>query len=192
MLAPLILPRDLSGVAEQLTAAIREIEVPGEWPGEKFVQAHQASAIASALVGAVHTHLTSAHIAYLFREQLAGHNCVVYGKAAKAAGLLEFLSGFDFTVMFNWTEWIRLTPPQRIALVDHELTHCIRGETSWDLVGHDVEEFGAIVGRWGLWRPSLRAFQEAMSRSQHDLFADIEQQAADLKERGVTVTVGRG
>jgi hypothetical protein len=56
---------------------------------------------------------------------------------------------------------------QRVALVDHELCHFGReeddkGNRSWVLVSHDIEEFKGIVERWGLWRPDLVVFSGAV------------------------------
>jgi hypothetical protein len=74
-------------------------------------------------------------------------------------------------LVFNWQAWAQLTPPQRIALVDHELAHCEQTDAGWTMAGHDVEEFRSIVGRWGLWTPDLREFHTTASHAQTDLFA---------------------
>jgi putative metallopeptidase len=173
MRAPMILPTELTGVAEALTKAVREVELLAEWPaGEAFHTAEQPAAIAKPLIGAVHAHLKPAHIAYLFKEDMKRRDRLLLGKAAKASGVLAFLAGFDFVLVFNWEAWAQLTPPQRIALVDHELAHCEKAEAGWVMVGHDVEEFRSIVGRWGLWTPDLREFHTTASHAQTDLFQE--------------------
>lgn len=173
MKAPLILPKALGGVGDALTAAVREVELLAKWPlDETFADAAQPRAMAKPLIGAVHQHLAPAKIAYLYREDMERRGRLVLGKASKAAGVLAYLSGFDFVLVFNWKAWAQLTPPQRIALVDHELAHCEMGETGWALVAHDVEEFRSIVGRWGLWTPDLREFHLTASHAQTDLFQE--------------------
>ncbi len=67
-----------------------------------------------------------------------------------------------FLMEIAWDTWQALSGPQRIALVDHELTHI--GQDG-EIVGHDVEEFAEIIGRHGAWKPDLTAFLEA-SRQQ--------------------------
>ena len=39
------------------------------------------------------------------------------------------------------------------------------------MVGHDVEEFGGIIRRWGLWRPNLVTFAQS-GKDQLDLLPD--------------------
>lgn len=178
MLAPLILPRELQGVAtEALTKALREIDVLEQWPEEKpaFLSAPQPSAIAKTLVQAIHRHLVEpvpARIAYLFREDMERRGRVKLGVAGKASGKIEYLAGYDFTIEFNWAWWTKLTPAQRIALVDHELSHCgVNAKGAWTVIPHDVEEFSSIVRRWGLWTMDLVDFNTAIRETQTDLFA---------------------
>lgn len=176
MLAPLILPKDLSGVADKLTRAVREVEVLGAWPDDKapFLSAPQAEAIGKVLVGALHPHLVNAKIVYLYREDMKRRGRVRLGVATKAGTKLVYLAGCDFVLDFNWTYWGKLTPVQRIALVDHELTHCARGPEGegWAVLAHDVEEFSSIVQRWGLWTPDLLQFNAAAKSAQINLFAE--------------------
>ncbi len=178
MLAPLVLPAELGGVADKLTRAVREVEILGAWPEDKpaYVAAPQAEAIASPLIAALHTHLVNAKVAYLFREDMKRRGMVRLGVASKAGTKLVYLTGYDFVLDFNWSYWGKLSPVQRIALVDHELTHCVRGPEGegWAVAAHDVEEFSSIVQRWGLWTPDLREFSKAAQRSQIDLFAKPE------------------
>lgn len=178
-LAPLVLPKELSGVAAALTKAVREVEVPGAWPEDKpaFLEASQAGAIGRALIHALHQELTNAKIAFLFREQMEKRGMVRLGVAAKASAKIAYLTSFDFVLDFNWTWWTKLTPVQRIALVDHELSHCSTNDKgNWVVLPHDVEEFSSIVRRWGLWTPDLLTFNAAMKAgSQLGLF----EQAAD-------------
>jgi hypothetical protein len=135
---------------------------------ERYHTAEQAAAIGAVLVDAVHTDLAKASIAYVFREKMTTRDRVVWGKASKASGEIEFFNGYDFVLKFNWVQWRNLSAMQKVALVDHELSHCGHeedektGGDKWVMVSHDIEEFSGIVKRWGLWRPDLVVFAGAV------------------------------
>lgn len=60
-----------------------------------------------------------------------------------------------------------LSDAQRVALVDHELCHCTVNEDGVPtLLHHDVEEFGQVVERHGLWKPDLAWFARQTSGAQ--------------------------
>jgi hypothetical protein len=141
-----------------------------EWPEDaKYVIADQPAAIARALVKHLpaHAHLRDDHseyyspqVAYLFRETIAGKLAV----ASRAPGKLHFFADLDFGIDFAWEDWQHLLPEQKIALVDHELCHCVFDDGKPAMRKHDVEEFGEIVQRWGLWRPDLAQFSQAFPK----------------------------
>lgn len=154
------LPPELEGERAALAKALDE-PIPLTWPeDEGYLNAQQAHRIAHVLIGVYHQRLANARISYLFRKEIKKGTKALGGKAAKAGGKLEFLASVDFVIEFNWQAWKLLRPAQRLALVDHELLHCdVDLETGrWLLVEHDVEEFGAIVRRWGLWQRGIEAF----------------------------------
>lgn len=179
-LAPLILPKPLTGVAESLTRAIREVAIIDTWPEDKpaFLSAPQPESIMKVLIPVLHQHLDvprKASIVCLFREEMERRGRVRLGVAGKASSKITYLTGHDFTLEFNWTYWTKLSPPQRIALVDHELSHCgVNDKGNWMVVPHDVEEFATIVRRWGLWTPDLVEFNGAIKSMQTDLFQAAE------------------
>jgi hypothetical protein len=151
-------------------------QVPGTWPEESaYLNAHQPKAIAAVLIEVVHTHLANAAIGYIFKEDAKKLDKQQLGSAQRVGGKIAFFTGLDFIIEINWTAWMRLAPPQRVALIDHELCHCVRsdGETGprYELVTHDVEEFSAIVHRWGLWKNDLARFARVV-RQQRDLFEE--------------------
>lgn len=159
-------------IPDVLTSYKKEIEkalhtpVLAAWPeDETYAEAPQPRQLAEVLLPVLHAHLAGARIAYLFREKLTRRGQVGLGKAAKASAQLAYLADFDFVITFNWTAWRELRPEQRLALVDHELCHCDKDEESWVLKYHDVEDFTAVVRRWGLWTPDLRSMGEAMQLS---------------------------
>lgn len=159
------------------SAAIRDAlatVVPGgEWPKDRKVRsAEQPGAIGDVLVQHVHKHLVNVSIGYLFRENMGERDRATLAKASKTSGPLEWYSRHAFLVQVNWTSWLTLSPEQKVALIDHELAHFgledTKNGTNYVMIAHDVEEFTAIVQRWGLWRPDLRKMSAAMA--QRDLF----------------------
>jgi predicted metallopeptidase len=158
---------------EGLELCRREIEaslglpVPGEWPDdESILKAEQPAALAAAIIPLLHKHLQDARIACLFVQDKREKQKVRLGSAAKTSSKVRFLADVDYVVEFNWTAWRNLTAEQRVALVDHELCHCAgRDEKGkWVERAHDVEEFTAIVGRWGLWKDDVRQFANVVAR----------------------------
>lgn len=165
------LPDALEGHRAGLEAALNA-PVPGEWPEDRqYVDAAQPTAIASTIIEPLHPHLGPASIVHLFKQELTkSSDRVQLGKAKKASALIQALTERDFIILYSWRTWKLLRPLQRIALVDHELCHCgVDAETGkWQIVHHDIEEFGGVVVRWGLWKQDLVAFGHAMQ--QLDLF----------------------
>lgn len=78
----------------------------------------------------------------------------------------------DFIMLIDRNIWAGLDLRQKLALVDHELCHMaqatdadgaprfnqVTGEPIWVIRGHDVEEFGSVVERHGLWNDDLLTF----------------------------------
>ncbi|MBI1207411.1 MAG: hypothetical protein GC191_08990 [Azospirillum sp.] len=70
----------------------------------------------------------------------------------------------DFIVLLDLNWWLDATARDREILVFHELSHCVQktgrdgdpkfdeaGNPVWALIGHDIEEFNAVVRRYGAW-----------------------------------------
>lgn len=137
---------------------------------EKFAEAAQPEAIGRVLIDAIHEHLVNAQIGYLYREEISKGGATVWAQASKVGGKLAHFSHLDFLIEVNWTWWNQLEPAQRVALIDHELTHCERRETddgeSYGIAPHDLEEFNSIARRWGMWRPSMAHFANALGDGQ--------------------------
>lgn len=137
---------------------------------EKFHDAEQPAAIARVLIRAIHHHLANARIGYLFREKIERRGQLVWAQVSKAGGKLAYFSELDFLMEVNWTQWTSLDPARRVALIDHELTHCERQETDagekYVIAPHDLEEFNSIARRWGSWRPSIAHFSNALGYGQ--------------------------
>jgi hypothetical protein len=154
-------------------ALARALEMPAEfseWPeGKKVLSAPQPLAIGNVLVEANHPLLVTRAVAYLWvkGELGTGGKRTTLGKARVASAKIRHFGHVDFVIDFNWTAWQTLSAVQRVALVDHELAHCATdGDTLKPLIiDHDVEEFGVILERWGLWTPELVAFGESVKRA---------------------------
>lgn len=169
--ATLKVPNELNA-ADVMLAIETCAPTPAEWPeGEKYLGAPQCEALAKVMIGGIHEHLKDARIAYVFREDIGNRGRVVLAKASKPGGALAWLTGVDFLISFNFTHWRDLDVAARCALVDHELAHFEHDLDTgkYFLVGHDLEEFHAIVRRWGFWRPDLVAFAEVV-KVQLELF----------------------
>jgi hypothetical protein len=166
------LPQELQSYRHGLDTALRTPDL-GAWPeGAKFHEADQARELAAVLIPAFHTELTRARIAFLFKE-----NHTKLGEAKRAGAQLVFLAHRDFIITFDWTRWHGLQMLQKVALVDHELEHCTTDEDgNWECRDHQVEEFGNIVRRYGLWHGGLRSFAKAVQYAleQPDLFTQRE------------------
>ena len=140
-----------------------------EWPeGAKVKAAAQPAAIGRVLIEGNHPLLKNRPVAYLWVKGEAGPGKVALGKARVASAKIRHFGHVDFVIDFNWTAWQALTSVQRVALVDHELHHCATdGETLKPiLIEHDIEEFGTIIERWGLWKPDLVKFGESVKKAQ--------------------------
>lgn len=138
--------------------------------------------IGESLISRYHPHLTQAKIRYIFdlREDIQVKNGKsVIATARKATGLLNLFSGADFLIVIHGNTWSeKLTEQQQIAVIDHELCHCRREEAMWTLVGHDIEEFGCIVERYGFWRPDVIRFA-------HSIQKEFDFMKGEIRPRGV-------
>ena len=133
---------------------------------------------------------------------------VTLGKCKKASELDRELSPYDFVILLSKDFWMDLhvSPEQRKALLDHELTHAAvsydeRGEPKVDEKGrivyrvrrHDLEEFSAIAERYGCWKKDIEGFADALRRARRKArgwigFTDLHD---TLKDIGVTIAFDR-
>ncbi len=164
------LPGILRDHRQDLGAALARPVPAGEWPSDvEYMDAEQPSAVASVLIDAIHTDLRSARIAYVYRQDMARHGKMLLAHIKRAGALMSYLVGFDYIVEVNWTAYRALSALQRVALMDHELSHAIKENDAWRIIGHDLEEFGSIVQRYGLWYPDVERFARVIAH-QRDLF----------------------
>lgn len=104
------------------------------------------------------------------------------GQAKKGSDLDRSLHGYDFVILLNYEAWQAVSVEQwRVALIDHELTHCTvskdsNGEAKTDEAGrivyrtrkHDLEEFREIVARHGQWKQDIVDFVAAALKDKRE------------------------
>jgi len=163
-----------------------------------YTRAPEVEAIANRLIPRHHVHLVElghVRIDYVFRSEAArSGGRTVAGKARKVTGLSAFLAIGDdapegrpdedtpevepfFVVEVAADVWSALTPKQRRALVDHELSHLkVRlddeDNLALSLAAHEVEEFVAVVERHRMWRPELEDLVKAATGTQLSLLGE--------------------
>ena len=144
-----------------------------ETKDQQYAIALEATEIGADLVRAWHPELFgySPRIFYVFlRDTPVSKRQEVWGRAKRIAGLPAWLLRDDddaltgepfFVIELAYDVWKWLTYLQKIALVDHELSHCsIDDLGKLTMRGHEVEEFIPIVGRHGLWNESVKLMVE--------------------------------
>lgn len=190
-----LFPAELSPRRKQLELSANHPEDPREWPeGERVIRAYGPAEIGELLAEMFHPLIGHRKIAYLFVESIVSHGAPKLGTAARASSKLAFLAKVDFVITLNLPLWWQLTFEQRIALVDHELSHlCVDSDDGrLSIVPHDVEEFGTIVRRWGLWQPRLRRFAEVVAETaQGDLFSPPKDEKLPDPERCTASKTGK-
>lgn len=185
------LPEALRSQFVNLQRAFSEA-YPIQWDAEdSYRAAEQPEAIGRVLVCSVHRHLKNREIGYVYREKMERNGKTTLGKASKVGAKLAYFSDLEFLIEINWQAWAGLTARQRIALVDHELCHLGIEDTEDGerllMIPHDLEEFNAIVQRWGLWQPDVAAFAKLCQQT--DLFTEPAEDVAGLQS---TVTMQFG
>jgi hypothetical protein len=153
---------------------------------------HPVYALLDELVSAHHHDLRDARIALAWclswKPDVDGR--VVLGKCKKASDLDRELATFDFVILLRRSFWRndQVTDHQRRALLDHELHHAAvkhdaTGEPVYDERGrlvyrvrkHEVEEFTAIVERYGMWTADLERLAIALRRNAAGPFKPCDQ-----------------
>lgn len=90
------------------------------------------------------------------------------GQISKVTGKWKFLTEYDYVVEV-WNEyWEKASAGQKEAVIYHELCHVLceiddDGNTRWNLKKHDIEEFKAVVQRYGVYRPSIEEFMNCLN-----------------------------
>jgi hypothetical protein len=114
--------------------------------------------------------------------------------------ILEKLLGYVPTFLFVLEEdfWRDASDHEREILVFHEMLHAsqaldeygaprfnrMSGEPIWAIRGHDIEEFNAVVARYGAWSPDVVAFIAAARQG------DAASEKAATTKSAVTIKRG--
>ena len=94
---------------------------------------------------------------------MSHRGATVVAKIRKATAVETHLTGIDLILIVNTEVWHALEDEPRLAVLDHELCHVDRADDgSYKIRGHDLEEFHAIVGRHGDWRPGILELTEQL------------------------------
>lgn len=127
--------------------------------------------MANHLIDAHHLMLGQARIGILFRDKPSrSKGKTVIGKALLVSDrwkpLLE--EELDFVIWLAFDVWNEvLSEEQKIAVLDHELSHCtMDGEGKPKLRAHHFEEFTWIIERHGFWNESLIMAASAIQSKQ--------------------------
>ena len=128
----------------------------------QFDPADEVEQLAKRLIPKYHSHLASAKLAYLFKNKsIKSKNREVVATAKTIGKDMHALSGYDFLITTAYPTWQELSDKQKLAVIDHELEHCFveddekTGDTKYSILPHDVEEFGSIIKRHGLYTTDL-------------------------------------
>lgn len=148
----------------------------------RYYPAPDVETIGRDLIREYHPHLIKARLEFLFVNKVPKQGGkLVWGTARLVSGVNAFLAGqyieegdngSFFAIVISEPVWDHLAEESRRALVDHELSHCWveesdDGNTRLRLLRHDLEEFGAVVLRHGLWRQEVEKFAQMVDENRH-------------------------
>jgi hypothetical protein len=95
----------------------------------------------------------------------------VYATIKRADDVLNVLreddpGRFAYVIVIGLDAWEKLSTDQRRIVLDHELCHAAGQDPQgrWTLTGHDVEEFSAIIRRYGTWTADLQIFAKEVAQ----------------------------
>jgi hypothetical protein len=154
-------------------------------------------AILKGLIKKYHDDLTHARIAVAWnlswKPDVDGR--LQIGKMKLASDLDRELSEFDLVIILNREFWknVKFTDKQREALIDHELSHGAlqraknlepiedeKGRKCYRIRKHDIEEFGAVVERNGIYKKDLEGFAKSVIKArQRGLFDEAAEENED-------------
>lgn len=142
-----------------------------------YIDNLEAETIASELIPQFHPHLVGLKIAHLSKvkppKKKQGRppregKKMTMAKAARVSPKMRALgANFHFVIEYDDAIWQELTEDKKRALVDHELLHCGNDADGVYLRAHQVEEFGIVLERHGLWRCDVEQFAESVEKAMH-------------------------
>lgn len=106
-----------------------------------------------------HPSLLGYWIAVVGRPKAASHQGkVIVAKVQLASDLVQVVAEqpAEAVIVVGMDVWANRSPAEREAIIDHELYHLVSDEGELRVIGHDMEEFGAVIRRHGLWSTGLQ------------------------------------
>lgn len=157
-----------------------------------FIDAPEVKKLAEEiLIPQFHKHLCDGEVRveyYFDTDRIKRNGQEKGGYARKVTSLNAFLARDSsnetegdafFVIVISYPVWVALDKSKKLALIDHELSHCGVDKEFDDndncaitlkMIPHDIEEFTAIVERHGMWQSSLEEFFEKGNSPQLGLF----------------------
>ena len=128
----------------------------------QYDPAETVGELAKDLIRQYHPHLATCKIAYLFKnKEIKSKGRLVVATTKKVSADMHALCGYHFLITIAYPTWNDLSDEIKRAALDHELEHCWveddekTGETKYRILPHDVEEFGSVIQRHGLYTTNL-------------------------------------
>ncbi len=122
--------------------------------------------IAQDIIRQYHKDLVDARIGFVFRsEASASGGKMVIGNCSTVPPKFKVRLELDYLIWIAQPTWDILDTMQRRALIDHELCHCDYDGDKASTRAHDIEEFGCILERYGLWKSDLFMLQESLQKA---------------------------
>jgi hypothetical protein len=151
-----------------MDAAVVNITVPDgqqtESKKEKYWDAVEVREIAQRLMSkdGAFAFPTNTPIVYLFVDKMKD-----WGQCSHCSEKMKFAGGYEFIITINHTAWSVMDDHAREALVCHELCHIGYDslKDKYSLVDHEIEEFGRVVTRYGLWAEDVKRFVDAAMKA---------------------------
>lgn len=113
-------------------------------------------------------------VAWMIGKKADRDGRITLGRLRKCSELERRLHRLDAIVLLSQDHFRRLSKPQKLALVHHELCHLAEsldsngevafdghGERKWRIVKHDIEEFREVAQAHGCWKSELAFFVRA-------------------------------
>ena len=146
--------------------------------------------MAEEVINNYHDRLLDLNILFMFRSEPAVSNGrITYAKCQKVSPQMRtLLNNADFIIWISKDDWDKNPDKWRMALLDHELTHCgVYEDDKLYIRPHDIEEFNDIIERHGVWTRDILKTKETFKRMEQKALPGIE--SIELSSRGKVVTM---
>lgn len=153
-------------IEEKLKAGknIKTKHLPDRWPASADIVM-----MAKEIMTKYHQTALEADIAFLMKlKHTLKNGAIVLGTCSKQSDKNKLLHGWDYIIEISWDMWAFFDDNQREALLFHELCHIRSEDDAWKIRPHNVEEFSAVIEIYGLWKPDLKDFAEAIRKAEED------------------------